>query len=42
MNVFKFNKLMNLILILVIIYSIFTFINQQIKLNSGRSCKNIK
>lgn len=34
MNVFKFNKLMNFILISVIIYSIFTFINQQVKLNS--------
>ncbi len=34
MNVLKFNKVMNFILISVIIYSIFTFINQQIKLNS--------
>ena len=34
MNILKFNKLMNFILIIVIIYSIFTFINQQIKLNS--------
>ena len=34
MNLFKLNKLMNLILILFIFYSIFTFINQQRKLNS--------
>jgi cell division protein FtsL len=34
MNIFKINKLLNLILILVIIYSIFTFIHQQTKLNS--------
>jgi len=34
MNIFKINKIMNLILITLIIYSIFTFINQQTKLNS--------
>lgn len=33
MNIFKINKIMNLILIIAIIYSIFTFINQQSKLN---------
>lgn len=34
MNIFKINKIMNLILIVFIIYAIFTFINQQSKLNS--------
>ncbi len=34
MNVFKLNKVMNLILILVMVYSLLTFINQQSKLNS--------
>lgn len=34
MNIFKINKMMNLILLLTIIYAIFTFINQQTKLNS--------
>ena len=34
MNILKFNKLMNYILITVIIYTFFTFINQQSKLNS--------
>ena len=34
MNIFKVNKILNLLLILVIIYFIFTFINQQSKLNS--------
>lgn len=34
MNILKINKIMNLILIVVIIYSLFTFINQQSKLNS--------
>lgn len=34
MNVFKFNKVMNLILILVAIYGLLTFFNQQSKLNS--------
>lgn len=33
MNIFKVNKIMNLILIFVIIYAIFTFINQQSKIN---------
>lgn len=33
MNIFKVNKIINLILIFVVIYSIFTFINQQSKLN---------
>ncbi len=34
MNIFKFNKLMNYILISVIVYTFITFINQQTKLNS--------
>lgn len=34
MNVFKLNKVINLILILVMVYSLLTFINQQSKLNS--------
>ena len=34
MNIFKFNKLMNYILIAVITYTLITFINQQTKLNS--------
>lgn len=34
MNIFKINKIMNLILITLVVYSIFTFINQQTKLNS--------
>ncbi len=34
MNIFKINKIMNLILIVFVIYSIFTFVNQQTKLNS--------
>lgn len=34
MNIFKINKIMNLILIAFIIYAIFTCINQQTKLNS--------
>ena len=34
MNIFKFNKLMNFILLFVFIYSIFVFINQQTKLSS--------
>ncbi len=33
MNIFKINKIINLILIFVVIYAIFTFINQQSKLN---------
>ena len=33
MNIFKINKIMNLILVFVIIYAIFTFINQQSKIN---------
>ena len=32
-NLFKVNKIINLILIFVVIYAIFTFINQQSKLN---------
>lgn len=34
MNIFKVNKIVNLILVLVIIYAIFTFISQQSKLNT--------
>lgn len=34
MNIFKINKIMNLILIVVIIYAIFNFVGQQSKLNS--------
>ncbi len=34
MNIYKINKIMNLILIIFIVYAIFTFINQQSKLNS--------
>ncbi len=34
MNIFKFNKLLNYILIVIIVYAFFTFINQQTKLNS--------
>lgn len=34
MNIFKINKIMNLILIVLVVYSIFTFVNQQSKLNS--------
>ena len=34
MNIFKFNKLMNFILLAVFVYSIFTFVDQQSKLNS--------
>lgn len=34
MNIFKINKIMNLILITLVVYSIFTFFNQQTKLNS--------
>lgn len=34
MSIFKINKILNLILILVLIYACFTFINQQTKLNS--------
>ncbi len=34
MNIFKINKIMNLILIVLVVYSIFTFINQQSKLAS--------
>lgn len=34
MNIFKVNKILNLILILVLIYACFTFFNQQAKLNS--------
>lgn len=33
MNILKINKIMNLILVLVVIYAIFTIINQQSKLN---------
>lgn len=33
MNIFKVNKIINLILIFVVIYAIFIFINQQSKLN---------
>ena len=33
MNILKVNKIINLILIFVVIYAIFTFINQQSKLN---------
>lgn len=34
MNIVKINKLFTLLLILIIIYFVFTFINQQTKLNS--------
>ena len=34
MNVIKVNKILNLVITLVIIYFIFTFINQQLNLNS--------
>lgn len=34
MNIFKVNKILNLILILVFVYACFTFFNQQAKLNS--------
>ncbi len=34
MSVFKVNKILNYILILVLIYACFTFFNQQAKLNS--------
>ncbi len=34
MSIFKVNKILNLILILVLIYACFTFFNQQAKLNS--------
>ena len=34
MNISKINKMLNLILILFIVYAVFTFINQQSKLNS--------
>ncbi len=34
MNIFKINKLLNLILILAAIYAVVTFIGQQSKLNS--------
>ncbi len=34
MNIIKINKILNLIVVLAIIYFIFTFINQQVKLNS--------
>lgn len=34
MNVFKVNQILNLILVLVLIYACFTFLNQQAKLNS--------
>lgn len=34
MNIFKINKILNLILIVLVVYSIFTFVNQQATLNS--------
>ncbi len=34
MNLFKSNKIMNLLLLLFVVYAIFTFIHQQVKLNS--------
>lgn len=34
MNILKINKILNIVLVLVIVYFIFTFVNQQIKLNS--------
>lgn len=34
MNISKINKFLNLILIIVAVYAVFTFINQQSKLNS--------
>lgn len=36
MNIFKINKVLNLILVLVLVYACFTFFNQQAKLNSYR------
>lgn len=36
MNIFKVNKILNLILISVLVYACFTFFNQQAKLNSYR------
>lgn len=34
MNILKINKIMNLILIVLVVYSLFTFVNQQATLNS--------
>lgn len=34
MNIIKINKVLTLLLILVILYFLFTFVNQQTKLNS--------
>ncbi len=34
MNILEVNKIINLLLILVIVYFVFTFVNQQTKLNS--------
>lgn len=34
MNIFKINKLLNLILIFMLVYALITFIGQQSKLNS--------
>lgn len=34
MNILEINKIINLLLILVVVYFIFTFVNQQAKLNS--------
>lgn len=34
MNILEINKIINLLLILVVVYFIFTFVNQQTKLNS--------
>lgn len=34
MNILKINKMMNIILVVIVIYTIFTFASQQTKLNS--------
>ena len=34
MNILEVNKIVNILLILVVVYFIFTFVNQQTKLNS--------
>lgn len=34
MNILEVNKIVNLLLILVVVYFVFTFVNQQSKLNS--------
>lgn len=34
MNILEVNKIINILLVLVVVYFIFTFVNQQLKLNS--------